>query len=119
MVYDTVCTLRNHPTAQEVYDRLHRDHPTVSRATVYRILGGLAAQGQLLKIPIADSADHFDHNTESHVHFFCRMCGCVGDVDVAVPELLLPPENSRYLLEGYTVLYHGLCDACRRGKENK
>ena len=33
-VYETVCAMHNHPTAQEIYEELHRAHPSVSRATM-------------------------------------------------------------------------------------
>ena len=43
LVYETVCALHHHPTAIEIYEELHKAHPTVSRATVYRILGTLSS----------------------------------------------------------------------------
>ena len=112
LVYDTVCAMCNHPTAQEVFEKLHEEHPTVSRATVYRVLNVLAEQGRILKIPVADTADHFDYNTKTHVHYACRRCGTVGDVEIEAPSLYLPPATDGYRLEGYTILYHGLCGEC-------
>ena len=45
VIYDAL-TMLNHPTATEVYAWVHERHPTVSRATVFRVLGGFAAIGR-------------------------------------------------------------------------
>ena len=42
MIYDTLTKL-DHPTATEVYNDLHVREPSVSRATVFRVLGGFVA----------------------------------------------------------------------------
>ena len=39
MVYDALTRL-DHPTATQVYECVHAEHPTVSRGTVFRVLGG-------------------------------------------------------------------------------
>ena len=54
MVYDALTRL-DHPTATEVYERVHSEHPTVSRGTVFRVLGGFAAGGQVRRVTLADS----------------------------------------------------------------
>ena len=113
LVYETVNEMHNHPTAQEIYERLHHMHPSVSRATVYRILGTLANQGKILKIALPDGADHFDFNVRPHDHLFCRECKRIGDVFCPTPKIPIPPETDDYLIEGYFLLYHGICGACR------
>ena len=37
LVLEAVTAISNHPTADEVYQRVVLDHPNVSRGTVYRI----------------------------------------------------------------------------------
>ncbi len=113
LVYDTVCAMHHHPTAQDIYEAIHQTHPSISRATVYRILGTLAQQGRILKVPVADGADHFDFNISEHVHFCCRLCGHVGDLHdfAAAPAV---PSTKDYTIEGYTLLYYGVCADCRK-----
>ena len=113
LVYETVCAMHNHPTAQEIYEEVHRMHPSVSRATVYRILGALAEQHKILKIAHPDGADHFDFNTGAHTHFLCRECQRISDVHTAPPQIPLPPMTDDYTVEGYFLLYSGICHACR------
>ena len=40
-VYEALTAL-DHPTATQVYERVHEEHPTVSRGTVFRVLGNFA-----------------------------------------------------------------------------
>ena len=39
IIADALRALANHPTADEVYEAVHAEHPSVGRATVYRTLG--------------------------------------------------------------------------------
>ena len=46
LIYRALCAMDNHPTAAMVYDQVHRDHPAVSRSTVYRVLARMAEEGK-------------------------------------------------------------------------
>lgn len=75
MTLEAVRRLHAHPTAEEVYRQVAAEHPSVSRATVYRNLRQLAESGLLLKINTTDGADHFDHRCDAHYHAGCLRCG--------------------------------------------
>ena len=45
LVLSAVRQLQNHPTADEVYQKVQKSCPTISRATVYRNLKLLAEEG--------------------------------------------------------------------------
>ena len=38
IILDTLCRMRSHPTAGELYEEIHRLYPSISRSTVYRAL---------------------------------------------------------------------------------
>lgn len=114
LVYNALCTLANHPTADEIYERVHEQSPSVSRATVYRILGKLADKGAVLRIEVKNGADHFDHQTHDHYHVCCTLCGKVSDVDMPPVRDLEKQitDSSGYEITGYTVLFDGICPEC-------
>lgn len=114
LVYKTVCALHHHPTAIEIYEELHKAHPSVSRATVYRILGALSAQHKILKIELPNGADCFDFNIAVHDHFLCRECKRISDIDHPTPKIALPPATPDYDIESYSLLYHGICASCKQ-----
>mgnify|MGYP005790353957 FL=1 len=104
-----MCT---HPTAGEVFAEVHKSHPTISRSTVYRVLGQLAEEGQILRLGLPGSDDRYDGNIRRHGHVRCRLCGAVADIPpVAVGE---PEDTAGYLLEDCAVAYCGLCPDCQR-----
>ena len=113
IVYDTVNELANHPTADEVYTRIHGKHPLISRATIYRNLNSLAEEGRVFKI-IGNGVDRYDHKLHGHGHIECVCCKKFEDVDVSEME----PINQRveretgYQLIKRDVVFMGVCPSC-------
>ena len=50
LVLDTVRSMHNHPDAEQVYSEIVKEHPHISKATVYRNLNLLSEQGQIKKV---------------------------------------------------------------------
>lgn len=103
-VYDAVLAARNHPSAEQVYDRLRRDLPHLSLATVYNALEALVECGLLAKIPRTDeSPARYDWRHDAHHHARCVGCSKVWDIEdasVAVETKHTPP---RFKPVGYKV----------------
>lgn len=110
-----LCQLANHPTADQVYDAVHADHPNISKATVYRTLGKLADEGEITRVKINNGADHFDHQTFKHYHVRCTVCGRVDDVMIPVRKSLdnEASQASGYDVTGCTLQFDGVCPACQ------
>ena len=119
IVYAALLELCNHPTAEMVYDRVHENSPTVSRATVYRILNRLAAQGKILRLS-TDGADHYDHRTDLHRHVQCTICGRVDDVMTKeLGDVIKMVTDSRgYRITGGSLLFRGICRECQTTHES-
>lgn len=114
IVRSALVALHDHPTAEQLYDHIHAVHPSVSRATVYRVLGQMVHNGSVLRIPVADGADHFDHQTHRHDHVRCTRCGRVDDVVLEFSGCPAVRDRCGYALTGYTLLLHGLCPVCQK-----
>ena len=113
-VYGVVRTAHDHPTAEEVYQRVRRRQPRVSLGTVYRNLQKLAAQDRVRIVLVADRAARYDAGVEDHDHFACEGCGAV--TDLARPRAARS-DCSRLGRAGYTVRSHaltfyGMCPHC-------
>ncbi len=115
VVLEAVRRIRSHPTADEVYAAINREHPSISKATVYRNLHQLAAQGEILQVAVPNGADRFDFRTDEHYHVCCTGCGRVFDV-------LMPPvegimervtDSSGVELTRYEIMFEGICPSCR------
>lgn len=112
-------SMANHPTADEVFASVHEKHPTISKATVYRTLGRLADEGEVLRVKINNGADHFDHQTHAHYHVCCTKCGKVDDVEVPVLENIerAAAAGTDYVITGHALQFDGICPACQRARE--
>ncbi len=106
-----------HPTAQDLFERLRPDFPSMSFATVYNTLDALARAGLSGTVRLGQAA-RFDPNTSPHHHAVCDACGAV--VDVAASTLA---PSARAVAEvvkrapGFEVraverVYRGLCSHC-------
>lgn len=117
IIYDALQTL-DHPTATEVYAYVHNEYPTVSRATVFRVLGGFATNGRALELRAAGDEIRYDYNVAPHYHAHCKVCGRVADV---VAEGM-PKGGLRgipmgdFEVEGYSVEFFGVCKHCNTAK---
>ena len=116
IIYRTLCAMTSHPTAAVVYDRVHGEHPSVSRSTVYRVLARMAEEGKILRLDLAGSDIRYDGWRTSHAHARCRLCGAVADLPPV--EAGMPEDTGGFLLERYAVVYQGLCPACRAEKSS-
>ena len=118
----------SHPTAQDLYERLLPEFPSMSFATVYNTLDALSQAGLSSTLKLGN-ASRFDPNTDAHHHAVCDVCGAITDV----PARSLAPEPTAETrvaeaAPGFVVThvertYRGTCAACmldsrKRKKEN-
>jgi len=115
LVLEAVNKLQSHATADEVYQEIVREHPHISRGTVYRNLNRLAQAGEIRKIELSGGADRFDHLCHDHCHVRCEKCGRVFDVDMefvyGLEKNIRDPHGFQFT--GYDIIFKGICPACR------
>lgn len=119
LVFNAVKQLANHPTAEDVYNYIVLEHPTISRGTVYRNLNSLAEDGLLLKISVPDSADRFDQTTMMHYHIKCMLCGEFIDVDLKYMHEINEKVSkiTNYTILGHDIVFKGICPKCSDKKQ--
>lgn len=116
LVLEAVRRMHDHPDADQVYTQIVKDHPHVSKATVYRNLNLLAEQGQIKKVSTSEGADRFDFRTDDHYHMFCRGCGKLLDAPVRPVEGLKESIGEDFSVEQINVEFVGLCADCKNKK---
>ena len=114
IILDALGKLGTHPTVEEIYAAVQKEHPTISKSTVYRNLRGLAQSGMILQISLPDSAERYDGNNHPHYHFKCRGCGCILDVEIDHLDHLNTLIQSKYGFEidRHDVVFTGACIDC-------
>ena len=105
-----------HPTADEIYQLLRLELPSISLGTVYRNLNQLSESGEVMKITGLDGSVHFDHNTHKHYHFICNKCNKVYDIPAkAIPNIENSVEECTGLhISECELVLKGLCRDCQK-----
>lgn len=114
LIFKAVMALACHATADEVYAAVSRQHPTISRATVYRNLNVLAEEGKIRKLAIPEGADRFDQVVEEHYHLRCERCGRVFDVEMDCQINLECHIHTMagFVITGHDLTFRGICPEC-------
>ena len=75
-----VLSTGTHPSADEVWARVVKRFPTVSRATVYNTLNAFVEAGLPTTLEVTQGRTVFDPNIEPHHHFVDDATGRIQDV---------------------------------------
>ena len=114
VIFEAVGELGTHPRAEDVYEHVIRQHPTISRATIFRNLNQLAQEGKLLNIGKIDGVTRYDHNCHPHYHFECKNCKLIFDMGGYLPEVHLQiscPDG--FDVEEHVIQFRGMCKDCK------
>jgi Fe2+ or Zn2+ uptake regulation protein len=113
--------LANHPTAEEVYECIHQEHPSISKATVYRTLNKLVVQGEARKLSMTSGPDRYDHRVFNHAHIQCSKCGRLSDVMIDVGSGSFDKASSLtgYQVNGVNVQFVGICPQCKQASSHE
>lgn len=113
-VLEAVLDLDNHPTADQVHERVAGRMPEINRATVYRSLETLVGMGIITKACHPGRVVRYDPQTDPHHHLVCLRCDYVLDVeDPRLNELPLPEIEADFEVREHRVQLRGLCRSCR------
>lgn len=103
--------LKEHPTADEVYQALVPEIPTLSKTTVYNTLHAFVDAGLVREINIDELELRYDVMLSSHGHFKCDACGKITnfgiDID-SIPTMGL----KEFQVKQKKVYFTGLCPNC-------
>lgn len=116
VLLEELSRIKDHPTAEILYERIRMRLPKVSLATVYRILEQLSQKGDLLCLEGAGRQRRYDGTVMEHYHVRCPKCGQLEDfpIKVAQPlkEKLLEVVREREL-KGVYLEFIGTCKNCK------
>jgi Fur family peroxide stress response transcriptional regulator len=114
VILEAVLASDDHPTADEVYERVRGQVPEISRTTVYRVLDTLVGLGVIGRAHHQGSAARFDAKTHRHHHLVCTSCRRMIDYDTPeLSDLPLPAPPSGFQVTDYSIQFIGLCPECR------
>ncbi len=119
IILDTLEEYAVHPSADQLYDKVHEKDKSISKGTLYRNLNQLADLGIIKKIDGLDNSAHFDHNIHEHYHFICNKCKKIFDIekeDIQIPEI---KHNEGFIITNRDIILKGICSECIKNSSDK
>ena len=113
-VYEELISTVEHPSADEICQKVRVRHPNVSLDTVNRTLLTFSEKGIAGTLPGSGDARRFDGNVSSHQHFKCTRCGKVSDIDYdSLDKIEIPPQLTKgFEIKRKSICFEGLCPEC-------
>ena len=106
----------SHPTADEIYRHLSPEIPSLSRTTIYNILGIYVKAGLIRTVGIEDDEKRYDLLLSNHGHFKCEACGNITDFAIDIDSIPIKGLSS-FQIKEKDVYFKGLCPKCTNQKE--
>jgi len=116
-----------HPSAEEIYIKVHKLNPSVGLTTIYRTLELLVQKGLIYKFDFGDGRSRYElvensDASEHHHHLICTNCNMVINytdfIDKEV-ELLNTTETQlekkyNFKITNHLIQFYGLCNTCSK-----
>ena len=71
VIYQTVLERKEHPTAENIFEKLKKTHPSISLGTVYKTLETFVEKGLVNRVNTSEGNMRYDGITDDHNHIYC------------------------------------------------
>jgi len=114
IISDYLKKVSSHPSAEEIYRKVRKILPRISKGTVYRNLKALKEKGEIQEISIGES--RYDGDISSHAHYICQKCGRVFDIfeDCRNCKILKRKKIKVGEISQYQINFYGHCKHCQK-----
>lgn len=81
IIFQALLMREDHPTAEQLFEDITIQHPSVSLGTVYKTLDSLVEAHLARKVKTGEDIYRFDGKTESHSHLYCTRTNKIIDYE--------------------------------------
>ena len=118
-IAEAVVNSTDHPSVQQIFERVRDHFPSMTLATIYSTLDVLEKSGLIQELPFPQFS-RYESNLEPHVNLVCVECGDVSDAAVGkemVARLKSQiSDESSFRVAWQRVDFHGWCSNCAAAK---
>ena len=116
VIYNVLLESKDHPSPEAVVERVRRQVPSISHATVYKNIHTFVEIGLIREVNLLHQTSRLDANLDRHHHLVCEQCRKVVDFYDANLDRAEATEPSPhgFAIRRYQVEAHGLCAECRQ-----
>lgn len=114
VLYRALMQMHDHPNPEQLFERVRRELPSISLATVYKTLHLFLEAGIIREVSPHHGSLRIEPNAQRHHHFLCLACHGITDLPCeGIDEL--PLKNSvpaGYRIEQVSMEVRGVCRCC-------
>lgn len=103
VIYKSIFLATSHPTAEQVFEDIREENPSVSVATVYKTLDSFVQVGMIQRFVDQNGLMRFDAIVDAHSHLYCRHTHEIKDYRSEMLEKLLSEFVTENPIDGFEV----------------
>ncbi len=114
-IYEALHSSKEHPSTEDIYQRVKRRFPMISLGTVYKTLERFHDVGLVQKVGLVTDVARYDANVNARHYLVCMKCQKIQamedpELDVKIAGL----DGKGFRVLRHQVLLQGLCSECRK-----
>lgn len=79
-IFEIIFENENHPSAEDIYEKVSKAFPNISLATVYKTFSLLKKENLVTEIPFG-TYSRFDPKQDIHINVICPNCNSITDLE--------------------------------------
>ena len=103
VIYQCLMAASNHPTAEDVFEQIKPEYPSISLGTVYKTLETLVESQLVQKVPVSENKMRYDARMDAHSHIYCTNTGEIIDFQDRELESLIREYFSRKNIKNLSI----------------
>lgn len=110
-----ILSRKDHPTAEQIYQELRNEYPTISLGTIYKTLHLLKDLGLIQELGFNEGSIRYDPDMEPHINMVCSKCGKISDYKAEKVQKLWSAiiSDLRIKPKGQRIDIYYECDECK------
>jgi Fur family peroxide stress response transcriptional regulator len=114
-IFRELASAKGHPSAEEIYNRVHKRLPSIALDTVYRTIDTFENMNLVKRVKFMDNRTRFDTNIITHHHLVCTECNRIEDFYWPAFDNLKVPDTLKDwgVVDTKHAEIRGLCRKCR------
>ncbi|NHJ19572.1 MAG: transcriptional repressor [Candidatus Lokiarchaeota archaeon] len=114
-IFNFILSRKDHPTAEQIYQKIRGEYPTISLGTVYKNLHLLKEIGLIQELGFDEGSVRYDPDMDLHVNMVCTNCGKITDYKTDKVEKLWNALISDIGIKpkGHRIDLYYECDDCK------
>jgi Fur family peroxide stress response transcriptional regulator len=110
---------RDHPTVEWIHQRVKKDFPTTSLATVYKTVTLAKELGEAMELGFSDGSNRYDgNNPNPHPHLICTQCKKILDPKLETLDHMTQEvaKDTGFRIIAHRLDFFGICPNCQKNE---